>query len=369
MNSSSVKQFPCPQCGGNMQFHPQGGKLKCPYCGWEDAIPESAEQVEERSYEQFLNTEQTEFATLSATAMEVNCSNCGANVTFEPPHVAGDCPFCAASIVAQPKMADPILAPEGIVPFTIGRKAARENVQKWISQRWFAPTELKQLAQHEKIEGVYLPFWTYDAQTVSDYTGERGQYYYVTETYTETNEKGESETKTREVRHTRWHWVSGRVRRFFDDVLVAATQLVDANKLEALEPWDLKESLRPYEPSYLAGFQAQRYQVTLQEGFVIAKNVMTNVIYSDVQSDIGGDEQRVGNISTSYSAVTFKHILLPVWIAVYRYRNKRYQVLVNARTGEVQGERPYSAWKIALAVTVGVAIVGAIVYFIWRANQ
>ncbi|MBD1921896.1 hypothetical protein H6F77_12430 [Microcoleus sp. FACHB-831] len=364
-----AKQFPCPSCGANLQFNPQGGKLKCPYCGWEDAIPQSAEQVEERSYDEYLNTNRSQLATLSATAMEVACSNCGASVTFEPPHVAGQCPFCAAAIVAQPKMADPTVAPEGIVPFTVGSKAARENIKRWIGSRWFAPTELKQLAQQEKIQGVYLPFWTYDTYTVSHYTGDRGDYYYVTETYTETNGEGATETKTREVRHTRWYWVSGKVDRFFDDILIPGTKLVNTDRLDALQPWNLKDSLRPYDPSYLAGFEAQRSQVALDEGFETAKHIMAGSIDADVRYDIGGDEQRVNNISTAYSAITFKHILLPVWISAYRYRNKSYQVMVNAITGEIHGDRPYSVWKISAAVIASFAVVGAIAYFIWKAHN
>jgi len=356
----AVKKFPCPSCGANLEFNPKWGKLKCPYCGWEDAIPQTAEQVQERSYEDYLNTNRTRLAALSSTALEVQCSDCGANVTFEPPHVAGQCPFCAASIVAQPKLADPTLAPEGIVPFTLGRKDARESIQRWIGSRWFAPNALKQLAQQEKIQGVYLPFWTYDSYTTSHYSGERGDYYYVTETYTETNDKGETETKTRQVQHTRWCFVSGTVSRFFDDILIPGTQLVNVDRLNALEPWHLKESLRPYDPSYLAGFEAQRSQVMLKEGFETAKDIMSGTIHSDVHHDIGGDEQRVHNISTAYSAITFKHILLPVWLSSYRYRNKQYQVMVNARTGEVQGDRPYSIVKITAAVLAGIALVGGV---------
>jgi ribosomal protein S27E len=358
---SSIKRFPCPQCGAEATFSPKAGKLKCDYCGWEDEIPQTADGVEERSYEQYLNTNRTRLETLSSTALEVRCNNCGASITFEPPQVAGQCPFCAAAIVSQPKLADPTLAPQGIVPFTLGRREARKHLQEWIHSRWFAPNALKELAQPEKIQGVYLPFWTYDAQTHSHYTGERGEYYYVTETYSETNEEGETETKTRQVRHTRWYSVSGRVSRFFDDILVPATQLVDLDCLEALEPWHLQESLRPYDPSYLAGFEAQRSQVSLKAGFAIAKSMMDAPIYSDVQRDIGGDEQRVGNISTSYSAITFKPILLPVWLTSYRYNNQQYQVLINARTGEVQGDRPYSTVKIILAVLAGILVAALIV--------
>ncbi|MDJ0899390.1 MAG: hypothetical protein QNJ55_11320 [Xenococcus sp. MO_188.B8] len=365
MIDKTIKRYPCPSCGAELVFNPEGGKLKCEYCSWEDAIPQSEEELQENSYEQYLNNSRTQLATLSTTAMEISCDNCGAKITFEPPQVAGQCPFCASSIVAQPKQADPTLAPQGIIPFTIGRKEARENLQTWIRQRWFAPNDLKQLAQPEKIQGMYLPFWTYDAFTKSQYRGERGEYYYETETYTEKNEEGKTETKTRQVRHTRWYQVSGWVQRFFDDVLIPATKLVDHKRLEKLEPWRLKDSLRPYEPSYLAGFEAQRSQIELEEGFEKAKAAMVSQIRSDIKRDIGGDEQRIHNVSTSYSAITFKHILLPVWLTSYRYHGEQYQILINANTGEIQGERPYSVAKIVLTV-IGVIVAIAVIVAIFN---
>lgn len=369
MNTSeaAVKRFPCPSCGAYLEFNPQAGKLKCAYCGWEDAIPQTAEEVKENSYEQYLQFDETTLTTLSTTALEIKCNDCGASVTFEPPKVAGKCPFCASPIVTQPEKASPSVHPEGIVPFEVTDKQARESIQKWLSNRWFAPSALKSLAQQEQIQGVYLPFWTYDTYTVSYYQGSRGEHYYVTETYTEKNSQGETETKTREVQHTRWWPASGRVDRTFDDILIPATTSVDRPRLDALEPWHLKESLRPYNSSYLAGFEAQRSQVSLTQGFESAKNVMAGTIHFDVCRNIGGDEQRVHSISTDYNAITFKHILLPVWLCAYRYQNQRYQVMVNARTAEVQGERPYSVWKITAAVVSGVVLAG-VMYLLFTGN-
>ncbi|HLO85051.1 MAG TPA: hypothetical protein VK203_08585, partial [Nostocaceae cyanobacterium] len=234
-SGASINKYICSGCGADLVFNPEKGVLKCEYCGTEQAISSdessastpASQQLQERSLEEYINNSQARLAKLSQTALEVACADCGANITFEPPQVAGSCPFCAAKIVAQPKIADPTIAPEGIIPFTIGRQQARKNLQQWLKGLWFAPGDVQKLAQPEKIQGVYLPFWTYDAQTVSRYWGERGDYYYVTETYTETNEKGEQETKTREVRHTRWSSASGVVNRSFDDLLFPATKLVN----------------------------------------------------------------------------------------------------------------------------------------------
>jgi hypothetical protein len=158
------------------------------------------------------------------------------------------------------------------------------------------------------------------------------------------------------VQHTRWYPASGRVARHFDDVLIAATKSVNEARLNKLQPWDLN-ALCPYEPAYLAGFKAQRYQVELPAGFETAKQVMGQTIQHDVRRDIGGDEQRILSVDTTYSNVMFRHLLLPVWIGAYRFQNQVYQVVVNARTGEVQGERPYSTWKILFLVLFIIALI------------
>ncbi|MGI9167435.1 MAG: hypothetical protein ACR2G5_13840 [Pyrinomonadaceae bacterium] len=345
-----IHRYPCPPCGADLLYETKDGFLSCPYCGHKEAIPTSAEQIEERAFEQYLQIRPEHLEPLVASALEVQCQGCGATVTFTPPEVARQCDFCGVQIVAQAKSADPILAPEGVLPFRVTQQEANAGLRQWLQSRWFAPNALKTFAQPDSIHGVYLPFWTYDTNTTSYYTGERGEHYYVTETYYETDSQGKQVAQTRQVQHTRWYSASGTVSRWFDDVLVAATVSLAQNRLESLEPWDLAE-LMPYEPAFLAGFKAQRYQVDLAQGFERVKEVTASVIESDVRQDIGGDEQRVHNLSTHYSGITFKHLLLPVYAGAYRFNQKVYQIVVNGRTGEIQGDRPYSFWKIALFVT------------------
>lgn len=355
-SQEKAHRYPCPGCGADLVFEPKDGALACPYCGRKEQIPASADDVQERSYKAYLQLRPEQLKKLADNALEVECANCGATVTFTPPQVAGACSFCGSPLVAQSKAADPIIAPEGVLPFRITQRQATEAIRRWLSTRWFAPNALKRLAQQETIQGVYLPFWTYDAFTVSHYVGERGEHYWDTEHYTERDSEGRMVTRTRQVRRTRWYPAAGTVSRWFDDVLIPATQSLPRPRLDALQPWDLND-LRPYEPAYLAGYKAQRYQVDVKEGFEKAKEVMADVIVGDVRRDIGGDEQRIHNIRTAYSAITFKHLLLPIWMSAYRFNRKVYQVLVNARTGEVQGDRPYSFWKIAGLVLLIVAVI------------
>ncbi len=350
-----------------MAFDPASGALKCPYCGSKEAVPQddTARPVQENPLDDYLHAGPERLAQLSQSAVQVTCGSCGATTTFEPTEVAGFCAFCGGKIVAQPTAADPLIAPEAVLPFRLPKKQAVGQIKGWLGSRWFAPNALKDMARQESIQGVYLPFWTYDSRTVSGYTGQRGEHYYETEFYTEQDDQGNTVQRSRQVQRTRWWPAQGQVARDFDDITISASKSVEAVNLHELAPWDL-ENLAPYAPAYLSGFKAQRYQVELGDGFESARGIMAGVIEGDVRSDIGGDEQIIDHIQTRHYEVTFKHILLPIWIAAYRFNEKVYQVVVNARTGEVQGERPYSVWKIVGLVLLVLGIL-ALIYF-WQAS-
>jgi hypothetical protein len=225
---------------------------------------------------------------------------------------------------------------------------------------WFAPNKLKDYARHsaEKLKGVYMPYWTYDSSTSSDYSGLRGVHYYVSETYRDS----EGKTHTRQVQRTAWHPASGHVNNSFDDILVCASPSLPAKMVQELEPWDLP-ALVTYDDKFLAGFVTESYQTDLKGGFEQAKGRMAPVIESTVRNDIGGDVQQIHSINTHYDDITFKHILLPLWISAYKYNDKTYRFTVNARTGEVQGERPYSAAKIFFLCLTIAALIGGGIYF------
>jgi len=206
------------------------------------------------------------------------------------------------------------------------------------------------------MDGVYLPYWCYDSNTTTRYSGERGEYYYVSETYRD--DKGE--TQTRQVRHTRWYPTSGTVQVNFDDVLVCGSQTLPRALLEKLEPWDLPE-LRAFDAGYLSGFVAERYKIGLEAGFVTAEARMVPKIRSAIESDIGGDDQRIGSMNVRHADVRFKHLLLPLWISSFRYKEKTYRFTVNARSGQVSGERPWSVAKIVLTVLAVIAVIATIV--------
>jgi ribosomal protein S27E len=358
--AAAKEQFACPGCGAGMQFSPETGQLKCPHCGNTQALIAGSTV---KAHEFTGAIAEHLLQPITANALQVTCSGCGSVVAFEPPEVAGVCSFCGTAIVAQPKAADPLIAPDGVLPVKLPKQDALSRLQRWLSSRWFAPSALKRLARPEGLNGVYLPFWTYYFDTLSSYVGERGEHYYVTETYEERDSDGHMVTRTREVQHTRWYPASGSVSDDFNNILVPATKAVPEKRLNKLQPWDLN-ALCGYEPAYLAGFRAQRYQVELAQGFEDAKAMVAPAIQRHVERDIGGDEQRVISINTTYNNIYFLHLLLPVWIGAYQFQKKVYHVVVNARTGDVEGERPYSPWKITLFVLAIIAIILGIVFWV-----
>lgn len=339
----NINRFLCESCGADMAFDAATGGLLCSYCGHTRAVTATG-SVDEQDYLKFLQKGSSGLQPMAVGAMQARCDSCGATVNFTPPETATECDFCGVRIVAQPKAADPLVAPHGVLPFRVPEKTASQNFNEWLGSLWFAPSKLQRLASADKMCSVYIPYWTYDAMTVSDYTGERGEHYTDHETYTENGQ-----TKTRSVRRTRWHYASGTISRRFDDVCVPATVSLRHEYLENLEPWDLAE-LQPYEPAFLSGHKAQTYQVPLDGGFERFREVAHEQIDQDCRDDIGGDEQRVHDIDTRYSEITFKHLLLPIYAGAYRFNGGTYQIVVNGRTGEVQGGRPYSWLKIGALV-------------------
>ena len=353
-------RFPCPQCGADLRFDAEAGVLKCDHCGYEQEI-EGHGRIAHAGGIRELDFSAAIAAQLPETEMEdlriAKCPNCGAEVEFDSAVHATECPFCATPVVADTG-AHRQIKPKGLLPFGLEERDAHRAMNDWLGRLWFAPGGLQDYARKgRRMTGIYVPYWTFDADTKSSYRGERGTVYYVTRTV---NRNGKR-TQVREQK-VRWSPKSGRVARFFDDVLVLASTSLPRKYTAALEPWDLA-ALEPYRPEYLAGYRAEGYTVELEDGFVQARAHMDAVILRDVKFDIGGDRQRVHDIQTTVRDVTFKHILLPVWMAAYKYRGKTYRFVVNGRTGKVQGERPYSAWKIAFAVILGLIVAGVIGYF------
>ncbi len=347
--------FPCEECGADVTFHIGSQALKCPYCGHVKQIQLDPDaEIREQDFEAIVARAEAHHEADrhdEEGQCEVRCASCGGTVVFVGTLTSSTCPYCASPIQREKIHAATHRIPvDGVMPFMVDHEHARRQLAEWVRSRWFAPNAFLKQGINGNFNGVYLPYWTFDTLTFNAWSGERGDAYYVT--------VGTGNQQRRE-RRVRWSSSSGRFQRFFDDVTIPATRGLDLQRLVDLEPWPFKKMM-PFTQQVLAGFMARTYDMPLRDGFKAAKERVDAAIASEVRRRIGGDEQRVWSIKSRYDAVTFKHLLLPVWLMTYRFHEKPYRVYINAATGEVQGDRPYSWGKISLAVLAALVVVAMI---------
>jgi len=348
-------QFECKQCGFEMDHEIGHNSLVCQSCG-------SVEPIEINKFNIFHATpyESTVLNLLQSepndTRHHVRCDTCGAGFDFAENIHADECPFCDSNIVV-PVGLQRQLEPDAVLPFDVKEEQANDSFRKWISGLWFAPNSLKRLAiRKHPIKGTYIPYWGFDANTYSQYTGQRGTNYTTTVTV-----RVNGKTQTRVVTKIRWRSVSGDVSHEFDNVLVPASELLSKKLTTSMQKWDLEKSQK-YNPKYLSGYRSELYQVGLPRGYEYGKSIMQKFIRRLVRRDIGGDHQRISSVDTRYTRVGYKLMLMPLWVSAFLYNKKTFQFIINGQTGEVKGERPYSWIKIVSLILFIVATIGTVVY-------
>ena len=358
--------FSCENCASDLVYSPVSQDLLCHSCGHHYPVDTTLEPIKEYDFNQAVHElSQLRHASGNHTLNNqqlttIQCPSCGAEFTFKENEHAGHCLYCETPIIAGTEHAR-FLKPRSLLPFSIQKKQAIEIYNKWIGSRWFAPSALKQHSKrNDKLVGIFLPYWTYDSQTSSQYRGLRGMTYYDRQVYS-TVVDGRNVTRVRTVARIRWTPVSGRVNQHFDDVLIGASKTLPRTIINHLQPWDL-DSLVPYSEEYISGFRSEIYQVTVDQGFLQAENIMDSKIRQSIRNNIGGDHQRISSVSTQHSNTSFKHILLPVWSAAFEYHGKTYRYVINGRNGTIQGERPYSVIKIAFAAITALIIIAGALY-------
>jgi len=367
-DSGEGRIFPCDGCGADLTFRIGDQVLACQFCGHvrQIELEDDAAVIEqdfhsmlarlrqwrEQAAQKKIEAGDEAHAGLSTNRNELRCDSCGGNVEFIGTLTSTHCPYCGSPVQLENahKCEENRIPVDGVLPFQIDRQQAQTNLQQWVESRWFAPNSFRKQGAEGKFNGVYLSYFTVDSMTFTAYTGQRGEHYWVT--------VGSGKNERREMR-TRWYPASGRFQRFFDDVVVLANTGLNRKFMLALEPWPLAKVVS-FNQEMLAGHLARTYDIELDDCFQEAKSRIDEAIQSDVRQRIGGDTQRVQSVNSRYEAITYKHLLLPVWLLAYRFSDKTYQVFVNAATGEVQGERPYSVWKILFAVILGLTVAGVI---------
>ena len=348
------KKYHCPACGAEAHWNPQKQALVCPFCGVESPgkIDASGEIVE-HDLVAALRDVPDSGRGWQADKVSVKCQSCQAISVFDPSRQAQRCQFCGSAQLVPYAQTKDAFRPESLLPFKIAEPQAREMIRAWYGKVWFAPNALKRKALTDTVNGLYLPYWTFDAQADADWRAEAGYYYYTTESYQDNSGR----TQTRQVRHVRWEPAAGNLQHFFDDELVCASVGVKRNLLRGIEPFPTTDQLVPYDAGYVTGWTVERYQIDLLGAAKNSREQMEGELRALCAAAVPGDTQRNLQVEARWTGQTFKHILAPVWLLTYNYGAKPYQVIINGYTGRIAGEYPKSWVKIALAVIAVLIVV------------
>jgi len=345
--ATARSKYHCPACGAEAHWNPAKQALICPYCGVESPaelqVRGDETVIVEHDLAEALRAIPDAARGWDARKTSVKCQSCHAVSVFDPDKVGKRCEFCgSAALVPYEALEDPF-RPESLLPLKVSEAQARDLIRGWYKRQWFAPNNLDAKAVTDTVHAVYLPYWTFDAQAFARWQAESGQYYWV-------REGGKRRRKVR------WTPVSGELSHAFDDELVCASTGVQAGMLRAVEPFP-SDALVPYDPGYLAGWTVERYQIDLVAAAQRSREQMNEKLRRLCAAQIPGDTHRRLQVEAQFSRQTFKHLLAPVWLLTYVYRNTPYQVVVNGVTGTMAGSRPWSWIKIALLAAVVLLVI------------
>ena len=359
--ATARNKFSCPACGGEAQWNPGKQALICPYCGATSParveLTAAGDQViKENDLASALRSIPDDQRGWQAEKTSVKCQSCQAISVFDPARVGQRCDFCGSSALLPYEELKEAFRPESVLPMKLAETQVRESIRLWYGGHFWAPGKLKNKAMTDQVKGLYIPYWTFDAQVHADWRAESGDYYYETESYRDTN----GNTQTRQVQKIRWYPSSGSLDHFFDDELVAASRGVRSELLRGVEPFPTKE-LVPYNPGFLSGWVVERYQIDLIAAAQRAREVMNAKVQQLCGAKVPGDTHRNLRVDIDYSGQTFKHILVPVWLLNYDYGTRKFQVVINAYTGTIKGEYPKSWVKILIAILLVLGVVGILI--------
>ena len=343
---SAKRKFPCPACGAEAEWNPAKQMLVCPFCGTQSKaeIKGDGTLVEESELMAALRAIPDDQRGWAAEKKTVRCQSCNAISVFDATRVAQRCDFCGSPALIEMDDIKAPIRPSSLLPFKVADTKVRETIRQWYGSHWFAPNNLGGKALTDTLHGLYLPYWTFDAHVAAQWRAEAGYHYTVTD------------SRGRSQQRTRWESASGNIEHFFDDELIPASRGVPMNLLDQIAPFPTTKELVPYDPGYISGWVVEQYQIDLAAAAQASRSRMDAAVEQICISEIPGDTYRGLQVDSEYSAQTFKHVLLPVWILSYVYGARSYQVAVNGCTGKIAGKYPLSWIKVTIVTIIGLII-------------
>lgn len=336
-----TKHIKCLSCGANMEFEPERQVLYCSHCGSErkfntDTLASEQDLLVGLNEERWTDAEENQYV----------CDNCSAKIVVSAEQSSFVCPFCGTNHV-QKTNEFVGLKPNALLPFTFNKEKALEYGKNWARKKFFAPTKFKKHLKNDNLQGVYVPCFTFDSYTYSKYVGRIGT--------THVKYVGSGKNR-RAVHYTVWREISGVHYDNFDDILLSAGNRCNQKQIDKISPFDTNFS-KEYNPNYLLGFMAYKYDCEVEGLWDVAKSKMDTAIKNSILSGYVYDKIAYFNVSTQHEKTTYKYVMLPVYVGNFVYAKKPYNFFINGNTGKVWGKTPKSFWKILFTIVIPAAVV------------
>lgn len=318
----------CSSCGGNLKFSPKNQCLMCEKCHSTLQI-NSSNEIIKHSYDGYLlNTNKTENASKPDIT---NCPTCGASITLKGLEFSGKCPYCNSSLVINHSKNN--IDIDAVVPFKIDMDTVYENYKTSVAKKFFIPSVFKKQPPMDKVKGFYIPSFSFDADTSTDYKG------ILENTYTDKD--GHHHSTTRHIK--------GHLDKNHKNVFIESSSKISQNDLSGILPFDTSQS-RKYQDEFILGYSVEKFEDTIENCYALAKKEIDNDIRSSVLSQYRYDRVVSLNCDTTYYNKKYCYYMLPVYEISLDYKDKHYKTYMNGQTGKVGGGLPKSSLKIAFLV-------------------
>ena len=346
---ATVVDFKCPRCQATTAFSVADGGVRCAHCGYYEppATPVVGKRAQEFEFTVATVSAAREAEGWGTERKTLRCQSCGSETSLPPGRLTNTCPFCGSHQVLQQDAPDDHLRPRFLIPFRVDAERCHTISREWLGSSWMTPRSLRDAGKVTDLVGVYVPYWTFDAQTSASWRAQVG--HQVTDRYYDASDKT-WKTRTRTV----WRWESGSVMQVFDDLLVAGSGKLSSLLLQKIQDFDTRE-LVPYAPSYLAGLLAQAYDVPLEASWAAAREKMRDRTREACHGQASTSQVRSFTMSLDFSDESWRYVLVPAYVLAYRYGGQPFQVMINGQTGAIAGQRPVDWTKVWLAVAAMVA--------------
>ena len=335
VSSTEVK---CPGCGASigLKYDPETLNMTCPFCGLISQLPNpgAAPAVQELDFNSALQRASVNWGNIKKLIV---CANCGGQTVFDAEQVTGACPFCGSTSVTPAAENSQIMAPQAVIPFGITKEQTQLCFENFINSSHVASRKVYG-CKLENVVGIYLPFWTYDALTVSNYFAH-----------------------TMETRYAPSQNIRGVLNKFYDDLVIYGSDKIRHPHIKRVQEFDFQRMV-PYTAKYLAGIPAERYTVGLNDGWERAKEQIREKTKRILNRKFFM-KATIDAINYSFYNVKFRYVLAPIYLATYKCGRQTFPVAINGQTGKTYCKYPTFLGKLVVIPLI-VILLSLLVFFI-----